>query len=109
MSAAGPRASAAPQPRYHAAMNTIPRLIAAAALCAALSACGNKGPLVQADAPATPAVEPAPAATQQGTDAQPADPATTGESVPPVATPAAAPGVPVQEGQPAPAQGDGTP
>ncbi len=92
-------------------MNTTSRLIAAALLLT-LAACGNKGPLVLPDAPAAedapaePAVAPAPAATQQNAT-QATDPATTSEEAPPVATPQAD-AVPVQEDDP-PASDDGTP
>ena len=93
-------------------MNATHRIAIAATLLAALAACGNKGPLLQADAPkaapAEPAVLPAPAATQQG-DTPPGEPAATGESTPPIATPAADASVPVQEDDPAPAQDNGTP
>ncbi len=99
-------------------MKTTSRLLAAA-LLVTLAACGNKGPLVLPDAPAAedaaaePAVEPAPAATQQDAtqtdDPAVIDTATTGEQTPPVATPPQDDEVPVQEGDPAPTSDDGTP
>lgn len=85
--------------RYHAGMNAIPRLLIAASLLAAVCACGNKGPLVQADAPAAdeaPATETQPATT-------PADPAT----APTVEENEPAPADPAEP--PVPAEDDGTP
>lgn len=89
-------------------MNTIPRIVIAAALLAALSACGNKGALVQASS-----VQPDAVAADPALDADPAAEAVQVEEQmdesEPVAAPEADPAVPVQEDEPVPAQDDGTP
>ena len=86
------RAIAAPARGYTPAMNKHARLLFAAALVAALAACGNKGPLVRpsdAEAPPAPAsVAPASPASTDPTQAlppqdTPADATPTGTSQPP--------------------------
>lgn len=85
-------------------MNTIMRLLLCAALLAGLSACGNKGPLVQADAPeaqesgTAPATE-TPTTTESATPVDPATEPTVEEDEP-------APADPVE---PPPPADDGTP
>jgi predicted small lipoprotein YifL len=64
-------------PRYHARMNTTTRILLATALLATLSACGNKGPLVQAPRPPAPSEGAAtPPATEAPTGQQTTEPAT---------------------------------
>lgn len=85
-------------PRYHAAMNTLPRILLAAAALALLSACGNKGPLVQA--PSAPEAETATTAPEPASDTV-AVPENEAEPVPMPDTPVDAP---VEEDEPAPAE-----
>lgn len=86
------------------------RLTAAALLMAVLAACGNKGPLVQADAPeadaeaAAPVATDAPVPADAGADPETAPPATEDATNPPPPTDDA---VPVQEDDPP--EGDGAP
>lgn len=95
-------------------MNTITRHLLTAALLASLSACGNKGPLVQAGTPAEEQTEVAPATETPATDT----PATTEPATTPATTtdPATEPAVNEAEPVPAdpvepppPATDDGTP
>ena len=88
-------------------MNAIPRIAIAAALLAALSACGNKGPLVQAPPP-TPAADEA-LTPDPAVEADPAAEAVSTEEAAPVVAPEPDPDVPVEEDEPLPAEGDGTP
>ncbi len=104
-------------------MNTTARILFAATLLASLSACGNKGPLVQAPAPeaqeetvvpdeaatvAQPGQEQAPATTELAPPAEPgtlpATPATeepaTDETEPVPADPAAPPPPATDDGEP---------
>ena len=87
-------------------MNTTPRILIAAALLVALSACGNKGPLVQAPSPEAQEEQVPPA--DAGVPAAETEPATTEPAT----------DVPVEEDQPVPAdpipppppaEDDGTP
>lgn len=85
-------------PRYHAGMNTPPRILLAAATLLLLSACGNKGPLVQA--PSAPEAEAATTEPEPVSDTT-AVPENEAEPVPMPDTPVDAP---VQEDEPVPAE-----
>ena len=82
-------------------MNAIPRLLIAASLLAALAACGNKGPLVQADSPEAQGADGAAATTQTTPPASETEPSTTTET--PVDTTSETPvETPVDETEPTP-------
>ncbi len=73
-------------------------------LLGAVTACGNKGPLVQATQPAPDAV-----AADPALEADPAAAAVSAEEAEPAAAPETDPAVPVQEDEPVPAEDDGSP
>lgn len=88
-------------------MNTIPRLAIAIALLAAVSACGNKGPLVQAPPPQPAADE---VVADPELEADPAATAVQAEEVDTVAVPETdAEDASAEDDEPAPAEDDGTP
>lgn len=84
-------------------MNTIPRILLPVALLLVLAACGNKGPLVQASAPA-------PQTATMEDPALAADPAAEAVSVEQAeAAELPDPEVPVEEDETVPDEDDGTP
>ena len=83
-------------------MNTTSRLLVAA-LLATLAACGNKGPLVQADSPEAQGAEATPATTEAAPPAGEAEPATTPTETPVDTTSQTPVEPPVDETEPTPA------
>ena len=89
---------------YTRPMKPITRLLLATALCAALAACGNKGPLVLPDAPPSDLPAPASPPSTDPTQVPPTQVPPTSEPIPPAPTdpdpavPPAPPPAPADDG-----------